>query len=76
MIDSQKLVVPSLEAKLGLKYVYECPTGVLNLEGGYQAINYFNALETGREITFSSNRNSSNFSFYGPYFGAKWIGNA
>lgn len=74
---SHRSVVPSVEAKLGLKYAYECENGVLNFEGGYQAINYFGALETRRQVGLIHNGISvSNFGLYGPYLGAKWIGNA
>lgn len=72
---SQEAVVPSLEAKLGLKYAQEWPNGMLNLEAGYQTINYFSVLQTRRFVAFIPHQNNSNFSLYGPYFGAKWIGN-
>lgn len=73
---SQKTIVPSLEAKLGIKYGCELAQGIFNLEGGYQVINYFNALETrGGQSGFNLGENSSNFGLYGPYFGVKWIGN-
>ena len=73
--NSRKTVVPSLEAKLGLKYVYPMTNGVLNFEGGYQTLNYFNALESRRTGIINSRFNASNFGLYGPYLGAKWIGN-
>lgn len=70
---SHKVVVPSFEAKLGLKYEHECFQGALSVEGGYQAINYFNVFKSrGQSIT---NPFTTNFGFYGPYFGAKWVGN-
>ena len=71
---SEDAVVPSLEAKLGLKYESTWAEGSLNIEAGYQTINYFNVLETRRYIGFISRQDSSNFALYGPYFGAKWIG--
>lgn len=73
--QTQKTVVPSIEAKLGLKYTQELVQGLLKLEGGYQAINYFNAFETRGQVGFGNIATNSNFGLYGPYFGAKWIGN-
>jgi hypothetical protein len=74
LYNSKKLVVPSLEAKLGAKYAYEMAYGVLNLEGGYQIVNYFNALQA--KPVSTGTLVSSNFGLYGPYFGVKWLGNA
>lgn len=67
---SKKKMVPGLEAKLGANYAYEMAQGILNLEGGYQTVNYFNVLQTGLIGA------GSNFGLYGPYFGLKWLGNA
>ncbi|MFA5960525.1 MAG: Lpg1974 family pore-forming outer membrane protein [Tatlockia sp.] len=71
---SQKTVVPSFEGKLGLKYSQDCAQGTLNLEGGFQALNYFNALETRRFYGLVQYHHASNFALYGPYLGAKWVG--
>ncbi|MDP1603475.1 MAG: Lpg1974 family pore-forming outer membrane protein [Legionella sp.] len=71
---SKRIVVPGVEAKLGANYAYELAQGMLNVEGGYQAINYFSALQ-GRPLTTSSVLNSD-FGLFGPYLGVKWIGNA
>jgi len=70
---SRKKMVPSFEAKLGANYAYVTALGVLNIEGGYQAINYFNMLESAPLIG-STALTSSNFGLYGPYFGVKWLG--
>ncbi|MBA2711219.1 MAG: hypothetical protein H0U57_11580 [Tatlockia sp.] len=70
---SYKLVVPSFEAKLGLAYANEWPSGILNLEGGFQAINYFNVFR--ERDQYSTHPGKTDFGLYGPYFGAKWIGN-
>ncbi len=69
---SKKSVVPSIEAKLGLKYAYEMPQGVFNIEGGYQVLNYFDALHV---FNLAANLKNSDFGLYGPYLGAKWVGN-
>lgn len=63
---SKKDVVPAVEAKLGLAYSHTLAAGTLTLTGGYQAINYFNALPL---IT----GNSSDFGLYGPYAGLHWL---
>lgn len=73
-------MVPSLEAKLGLNYAYGMPHGVINIQGGYQAFNYFNALQ-GQLITnpptnpFTTITNSD-YEAYGPYFGVNYTGMA
>ncbi|MBL7481627.1 Lpg1974 family pore-forming outer membrane protein [Legionella bononiensis] len=74
---TKKAIVPSLEAKLGLNYAYAMAQGVLNIEGGYQVMNYFNALQTVGIGGFTTVRaNSSDYGLYGPYFGVKYVGNA
>lgn len=73
--SSQKVVVPSFEAKLGLRYLHACSQGILNLNAGFQALNYFQALESrGQAAGFASTLHSTDFALYGPYFGAKWVG--
>ncbi|MFC3909843.1 Lpg1974 family pore-forming outer membrane protein [Legionella dresdenensis] len=71
---SRKAVIPSFEAKLGANYAYQMAQGTLNIEGGYQAVNYFNALQTPSVI--NTGLTTSDFGLYGPYFGVKWLGNA
>lgn len=68
---SKKTVVPGFEAKLGINYAYHMPNGTLNLEGGYQAIEYIAPLQAFRSSTVAT----SDFGVYGPYFGAKYYGN-
>ncbi|KTD14006.1 Lpg1974 family pore-forming outer membrane protein [Legionella israelensis] len=72
---SKKMVVPSLEAKLGVNYAFSMAEGVLNLEAGYQAVNYFNALQT-RGLNATGTPTNSDYGLYGPYLGAKWVGYA
>lgn len=76
---SRKAIVPSFEAKLGANYAYPMALGVLNLEGGYQAVNYFHPLQSIQEPGFDSPLRTivnTNFGLYGPYLGLKWVGNA
>lgn len=73
---SKKSMVPSLEAKLGLNYAHHMGEGELNIEGGYQALNYFNALQGQRLNGFTNTLVNSDYSLYGPYFGIKYIGAA
>jgi hypothetical protein len=73
--SKQKALVPSLEAKLGVKYIWDCIYGTLNLEGGYQVINYFNTFQPGGKIEFVKGKSKSDFGLHGIYFGAKWLGN-
>ncbi|MCA0402437.1 MAG: hypothetical protein LCH30_01435 [Proteobacteria bacterium] len=72
---TEKTLVPSFEGKLGLNYGYQIAEGILNIDAGYQVINYFDALQTRGQIGLLSSKGSSNFGLYGPYFGAKWVGN-
>lgn len=71
---SQRIVVPSVEFKLGANYSREMLQGVLSIEGGYQAVNYFDALQA--QPLGSNVLAASDFGLYGPYFGVKWLGNA
>lgn len=70
---SKHKMVSGLEAKLGANYAYEMSHGVLNLEGGYQVVNYFNVVQS---LTATRNATTGDFGLYGPYFGVKWLGNA
>lgn len=74
---SKKTVVPAFEAKLGINYAYQLPSGTLNLEGGYLAIQYIEPIQTFHSLTPSLINGvfDSNFGLYGPYFGAKYVGN-
>ncbi|KTD64208.1 Lpg1974 family pore-forming outer membrane protein [Legionella shakespearei] len=73
---SKKTMVPSLEAKLGVNYAYGMAQGTLNIEGGYQVVNYFHALQTfGVESPAANVITTSDFGLYGPYLGLKYVGN-
>ncbi|MGQ3889575.1 Lpg1974 family pore-forming outer membrane protein [Legionella sp. CNM-1927-20] len=72
---SRKQIVPSIEAKVGAAYAYPLAQGLLRIEGGYQAINYFNALQ-GPQLTAPTKLASSDFGLHGPYLGVKWLGSA
>ena len=67
---SAKSIVPGIEEKLGLNYQHQFTDGVLTLDGGYQALNYFNALT----LAPTTGIIASNFGLYGPYFGVRWLG--
>lgn len=70
-----KKIVPTVEAKLGLNYAYNMAQGVMNIEGGYQAINYFTPLQSA-STTYYNTFISYSYGLYGPYFGVKYLGNA
>lgn len=72
---SKKMIVPSLEAKLGVNYALPLAEGLLNLEGGYQVVNYFNALQT-RGLNGTTRLTNSDYGLHGPYLGVKWLGYA
>jgi hypothetical protein len=69
---SKKIVTPSFEAKLGLNYAYSLAQGVLNIQGGYQVVDYFSALQA----STASNISAVDYALYGPYIGLKYSGNA
>ncbi|WP_045097251.1 Lpg1974 family pore-forming outer membrane protein [Legionella fallonii] len=72
---ASKAIVPTVQAKLGLNYEYNMPQGVVNFEGGYQVINYFNVLQTQPLQNPLSPITTVNYGLYGPYFGVKYLGN-
>lgn len=86
--DSQTRVVPVLEGKLGIDYIYPissnscCNQSVLLFEAGYQVTHYFNVVEH-TKITqfvipetdtryFNSQNSISDVGFDGIYFGVKY----
>jgi len=77
---NQNLVVPSVEGKLGVNYAHPMYEGVLHLQLGYEAINYFHSLQsrgfTQLSLPASNNIDRSSYGVYGPYFGLKYVGNA
>lgn len=73
----KKAIVPSLEAKLGLNYAYNFGQTTVNIDAGYQAVNYFNALSTQVfQVPTNPQISSANYGLFGPYFGMKLVGNA
>ena len=76
---SRKALVASFAAKLGLNYAYTMANGVLNLEGGYQAMDYLDALQAQTVSSATGLSTGSikdtNYGLYGPYLGIKYCGN-
>lgn len=74
VVDANKLsyhtIVSSLEAKLGVNYTYRMNQADVILSGGYYAVNYF------RPFISMSSLQQHDFGLYGPYIGAKWLGQA
>ncbi|MCE3045290.1 MULTISPECIES: Lpg1974 family pore-forming outer membrane protein [Legionella] len=71
---SKHSIVPSFEAKLGANYAYPVAQGVLNIQGGYHVLNYFNALQDVEFQCCTRVVAYSDFGLYGPYLGLKWVG--
>jgi hypothetical protein len=67
--STRKQLVPGIEEKLGLNYNYQYAQGLLTINGGYQALNYFNMVNRipGTGVI------SSDFGLFGPYFGVHWL---
>jgi hypothetical protein len=76
--SNNSIVVPVLDANLGLKYDYTFRQGVLGFNLGYMFATYLNAIvgQVGAGIVSSSISTSttSNFNVNGPYFGITWTG--
>lgn len=72
----KKSIVPSLEAKLGLNYAHDFWEGTINIDAGYQAINYFNPLFSQNFQLPNAQVQAVNYGLFGPYFGLKYVGNA
>jgi hypothetical protein len=69
--DSYTAVVPELDAKLGLDYLFAFnPTVSMNAQIGYEAVNYFNAVvaDVNDIQQINSINNTNDFNYHGPYF--------
>lgn len=73
-VQSDTVLVPELEAKLGLKYTYAMAQGELTLDGGWMWVDYLNAQKAGDGIGVTPWE--SDFGLQGPYLGLKWVGAA
>lgn len=68
--DSYTALVPELDAKAALDYMYAFnPTTSMDVQVGYEVVNYFNAESNDvlDAFNFNSVSNTSNFSYNGPY---------
>ena len=68
--DSYTAVVPELDAKLGLDYMYAFnPNTSMNIQVGYEVVNYFNAENNDSfdSVAVNSVNNASDFNYNGPY---------
>lgn len=73
---ARKMMVPGLEEKLGLNYHTQVAQGQLTIDGGYQALNYFNAVTRADSSVMGPRGAISDFGMYGPYLGVRWLGAA
>ncbi|MFN7097030.1 MAG: Lpg1974 family pore-forming outer membrane protein [Gammaproteobacteria bacterium] len=70
-VDDYTAIVPELDAKLGLDYMYAFNSIVsMNAQVGYEIVNYFNMVNMDVwDITQTNSiNNTSDFNYYGPYF--------
>lgn len=68
--DSYTAVVPELDAKIGLDYMYAFnPRTSMDIQAGYVVVDYFNAESSDfiDAYTVNSINNTTNFSYNGPY---------
>lgn len=79
-LSNRNVVVPELEAKMGLTYDRKFRSGSLGIDLGYLWMNYLNAITsyTGTGAIFSSIGipAATNFNLNGLYFGINWVGKA
>jgi len=69
---SDNSIVPSADAKLGLRYTKSLAQGDLSAEVGYEVANYWNSVSTTSETT---DADTTSFGYDGIFFGLKWMGN-
>ena len=67
-------MVPGVGEKLGLRFNYSLMQGLLTVEGGYQALNYFRPIS--RIQTNPTLILDTDFGLFGAYFGVRWLGGA
>lgn len=76
--SNNNVIVPELEADLGLKYDYRFRQGKLGVNAGYMFVTYLGALvsQVGAGVVSSSisTSSSTNFNLNGPYLGVTWSG--
>lgn len=74
---SKAIIVPELEAKLGMKYGYAMAQGDLTLDVGWMWVNYFNATQAIQSNAANVTQHvvSGDFGLQGLYFGLNWLGN-
>lgn len=76
--SNNNVIVPELDAKLGLKYDYNFQLGALGVDLGYMFVTYLGALvsQVGAGVVSSSisTSSSTNFNLNGPYLGVTWAG--
>lgn len=74
--SNNNIVIPELDANLGIKYDYTLNQGVLGFNLGYMFTTYLNAIvsQVGTGVVSSSisTSSSTNFNLNGPYLGISW----
>jgi hypothetical protein len=68
--DQSVAVVPELDARLGIDYMYAFnPNTSMNIQVGYEVANYFNAIQQDAvdSLFINSDNNPTDFNYYGPY---------
>ncbi len=76
---SSMVIVPELDAKLGVNYSYALAQGDLTLDVGWLWVNYFNAVRSqgnpASAVLGSAPVATGDFGLQGLYFGLNWVGN-
>jgi hypothetical protein len=65
--DSKTLMVPEMDMRLGVSYSQDFADGMLDLELGFEVMNYFGAIDKNIISLTNNIGNPQNFSLQGPY---------
>jgi hypothetical protein len=68
------MVVPEIDAKLGVTYSHPISSGSITADAGWLWVNYFNPIVSANIAPSVVSNQNNNFGIQGLYFGLKWAG--